>query len=161
MTHSGPPASGVRGDVATRGVPLDVVHAIVLGRGKQLDVQALAALLLVGRGRIVRRKVEVPELDVTLGRGLERGEDDLPTPRGPDDAVRRLVFESLEHLEVAFADIELVEHNVVLNRNSRTRVAKVGVIAGDDAETVSLGLPVERSDGVWRRGESTMIPRHA
>lgn len=46
-----------------------------------------------------------------------------------------------KQLKVTFPTNELVEANIGLDISTRTRVTEVRVAAGDDGETLSLGLP--------------------
>ena len=53
-----------------------------------------------------------------------------------------------EDLEISLPRIELVEDDVVLDGDSRSRVSEVGIVGGDDSESISLRLPGEGGDGV-------------
>lgn len=69
-------------------VPRDIRHAVMLRRRQQLNVltplgRVLTLLLLL----LIRREVEVPELNVAFLGGFKGGEDDLTTAWGPEDSV--------------------------------------------------------------------------
>lgn len=54
-----------------------------------------------------------------------------------------------ENLEIAFSRIELVEDDVVLDGDARSGRREVGVVGGNDAESLAFRLPRERRDRVW------------
>ena len=81
------------GAVPTRRVPSDLGHSVVLRGSEKLNVESPLSIGLLG-DLLVGGEVEIPELDVALGR-LEGGENDLSTSRRPEDSVGGLVLEGL------------------------------------------------------------------
>lgn len=86
------PGGRGRGDVSTRGIPLDVRETVVLHRGNQPDPVARLFLVKLLRTAL-SLEVEVPELDVELRVGPERGNENVSTLGRPVHRVRRLLIE--------------------------------------------------------------------
>ena len=75
-----PPSARARREVAARGIPFRISDGVVVSSAEELDARA------PWRGvatRLVRGEVEVPELELGLGRGADGCEHDVTPTRGP------------------------------------------------------------------------------
>lgn len=81
------------------------------------------------------------ELEVLLSKVSE--EEGLSTLQGAREKARLTELE-----EVSLASIETVEGDGRLEEDSRGDNIVVGVVGGDEDESLALGLPGEGSDGV-------------
>ena len=75
-----PPRARARRKVAARGIPFRISDGVVVSSAEELDARA------PWRGvatRLVRGEVEVPELELGLGRGADGCEHDVTPTRGP------------------------------------------------------------------------------
>ena len=107
-----------------------------------LDPSAPIVLVLHGAlAPLILGEVEVPELELGLARGPYSREHDMPTTRRPAYRVACPSGEGLEQFEVALAALMLVEADIGLDGNTRSRVSVVGIAGGDDGESFTFRFP--------------------
>lgn len=94
-------------------------------------------------GVVVDREVEIVELNVKLARRSDRSQDDMTTLGGPKQSVGNLAVKVLDGSKVTLLCVELVEGDVVLDDNTRSGDTVVGVIDGDNGESLTVRLPSE------------------
>ena len=119
-----PPRTGARCEVPATGIPFSVGESIVVSGSQMLDTATPWCTFTSG---LVDVEVEVPELELGFARGPDSREHDMPPTRRPAHRVARPSGKSLEQLEVAFAALMLVEADIGLDSDTRTRVAEVGI----------------------------------
>lgn len=133
------------GHKATRGVPFDVSHAVVVSSGEELKVGGEVLVLLV----LVALKVEVVEVEVVRLLAENGGDNHETAVRRPVDGVVVLLVDGADQLEVtntvALDLLGAEEADGSLGRDSRSRR---NLASGNEDETVALGFPREVDDCV-------------
>jgi hypothetical protein len=118
----------------------------MLAGAKQLDVRSGLGLLLVGV--VIRRKVQVPELNVGLGGRGEDTKNNVSSLGRPHDRVGNLAVEVLDRDEIALFGVGGVKVDVEFDDDTRDVLAVVGVVGRDEREAVSMRFPSELGDVV-------------
>jgi len=75
----------------------------------------------------------------------------MAAPGGPPDSITRARRKCTQKLKVIFAMFQLIEADVSFNGDTRPRVTKVGIAAGDDGKALAFGLPGKIGDGICRK----------
>jgi hypothetical protein len=145
-THSLSPRRGRGTEVPSRWVPSDVGDTVVLSSTEQLDV--CSGLGLSSSWVVIGDKIEIPELDVELGRRTDGRKHNVSTLGRPKERVGDLAVKVLDRRKVALLRVKLVEVDVVLEHNTGDLLTVVRVVGRDNGESVALGLPSELGDVV-------------
>lgn len=96
VTYGVPPSTGAGSDKSSRGVPLEIGDAVVLGVGRAEELDRAAPLLLLPKlalFSVVHREVEIVEFELEVIRITHGGQHYVPPLRAPSDGVGALVGE--------------------------------------------------------------------
>lgn len=81
VTHRTPPSTRTRGQIPPTRIPSQIRHSVMLIRRQQLHARSRIGIVLLARGRVVEREVDVPEFNVVLDGRTDGGEGDEATFR--------------------------------------------------------------------------------